>query len=356
MKKLVMISLVVFGGCERGLADKQAELAAVQRDEQELARRLDVLTAQTSTLKNQFEAESSRLRRVNVALREQQISAVAKWRGKPDVLDTLVARHTLPAALLASLKEAQSVAGGESLEARFARAIEKKSPGEISKLIDGWERHWIDAWDPAPEEAPAKVCPTNRTLSCTTIDDDALWCPDGEQHAAWAMLLENGALTVAQLPGGTKHTVEARLAPKVWLTRVGTVDDGMRIVSSLRGSQFALRWSGEVKRGDQRLETLKANLDEDPFTEALFWLGDELTFIDPNDKDTAAVWKNESACKALELTEGLPRVVKDLCLTAYVKSRTPTAARPRSDSRHAQVKRAAVVTKRRFDVVLHQLQ
>lgn len=328
MKKLMLISLVLSSACERGLADKQAELASIQRDEQELARRLDLLTAQTSTLKTQFDAESSRLRRVNVALREQQISAVVKWRGKPDALDAMVAKHKLPAALLASLKEAQNLAGGESLEARFARAIEKKSPAEISKIIDGWERHWIDAWDPAPEEEPAKVCPTNRTLSCTGIDDDALWCPDGEQHAAWAMLLENGALTVAQLPGGTRHTVEARLAPKVWLTRVGTVDDGMLIVSSIRGSQFAMRWSGEVKKGDKRLETLKANLDEDPFTEALFWLGDEITLVDPNDKDSVGVWKNEGACKALEIVEGVPRVVKDLCLTAYSKKPEVDAGAP----------------------------
>ncbi|MGV3623877.1 MAG: hypothetical protein ACO1OB_23875 [Archangium sp.] len=319
MKNALLISCIVLSACERGLADKQAELASIQRDEQELARRLDLLTLQTTKLKNQFEAESSRLRRVNVALREQQISAVEKWRGKRDVLDGMLSKRTLPPVLLASLKEAQRVAGGESIEARFARAVKDDSPEAIASLIDGWERHWIDAWDPAPEEEPAKVCPTTRSLSCTGIDDDALWCPDGEQRVAWAMLLENGALTVAQLQGGTRHTVEARLAPKVWLTRVGTVDDGMLVVSDVRGSQFAMRWSSEVKKGEKRLETVKANFDEDPFTEALFWIDDELTLIDPNDTDTSGVFKNETACRALEVVDGVPRPVKDLCLKSYWK-------------------------------------
>lgn len=319
MKKLLLISLVVFSACERGLADKQAELAAVQRDEQELARRLDLLTAQSTVLKKQFEAESSRLRRVNVALRENQIAAIGTWRGKPDVLDEMVGKHKMPASLLASLKEAQTVAGGESVEARFTRAIASEQPAEISKLIDGWERHWIDAWDPAPEAEPEKVCPTTRSLSCTTIDDDALWCPDGEQRVAWAMLLENGELTVAQLPGGTKHTVEARLAPRVWLTRAGSVEDGAYVVSDIRGSSFSMRWSGALQRDDKRLESVKANFDEDPFTEAIFWLGDELTLIDPNDKDSVGVFKNETACRVLEIVDGVPRVVKDLCLKNYSK-------------------------------------
>ncbi len=61
------------------------------------------------------------------------------------------------------------------------------------------------------------------------------------------------------------------------------------------------------------LESLKANFDEDPFTEGLFWSKDDLMFADPISQDDVTIYKDANACDALELIEGVPAPVRERC-------------------------------------------
>lgn len=61
------------------------------------------------------------------------------------------------------------------------------------------------------------------------------------------------------------------------------------------------------------LESLKANFDEDPFTEGLFWSKEDLLFADPTSRDDVTLLRDVQACDALELIEGVPAPVRERC-------------------------------------------
>ncbi|MBL8913140.1 MAG: hypothetical protein JNM17_20760 [Archangium sp.] len=327
MKRVGLLCLLCFAACNRGLADREAERAALARDEAALGAQLTNLARQLNETKGRATAEENRAGRSLSALRAYQVSMVESWKGNPEALAEQKKKITvkaIPPLLDQSLELAQSVAGGEAVERRFARAIEANDPKDIGKMVEWWENAWVAASESEPdEEAPPKVCPTKRTLTCRPIDDDSLWCPDPEQDAAWAMLLENGTLTVARMSNGQTHTVEARLAPRVWLTRVGSGDRGFIVLHTMRVTTFVQQWQTRIeteKSKGKPVESVKANYDADPFTEALFWDDDDLTWLDPSDRDSVEVLKDVQACEAIETIEGIPAPVRERCrkLTAPV--------------------------------------
>jgi hypothetical protein len=239
---------------------------------------------------------------------------VESWKGEAAALEAKKKAVKLPQSLSEALDLAQSVAGGEALEKRFVRAMAANDGKELASVLQYWESNWLEAdtAGEAEEEAP-KVCPTTRTLTCTAIDGDSLWCPDPDQGASWALLLDNGALTVGRLAGGQGHEIDGRLAPRVWLTRVGDPEKGALFLHTLRGGNFVTQWQTRFVRDDGRLERLQANFDEDPFSEGLFWTKDDLLFADPTSKDEVTLLRDLQACESLALLEGVPAPVRERC-------------------------------------------
>lgn len=330
-RALVLGVLVSCAACNRGLNDREAERVALARDEANLSAQLTALTRQLNDAKARATTEENRASRSVSALREFQVRMVESWKGDPATLAEWKKKaKTLPPQLEQALDLAQTVAGGEAVEKRFARAVAAGDPKDVGKMVQWWENNWVAAIETSEEEAPPKLCPTNRTLSCTPIDDDSLWCPDPEQEAAWAMLLENGTLTVARMGNGQLHTVDSRLAPRVWLTRVGSGDRGFIVLHTMRGNAFFQQWQTRVETehsNGKPIESLKANFDADPFSEALFWDDEEVTWLDPSDRDSVDVLKNVQACEAIAALEGIPGPVRERCrkLTAPVPASMPDA-------------------------------
>jgi hypothetical protein len=300
-------------GCNRGLPEREADLLAAHRDEAHLAAQLNLLTRNVTALRASTHAEENRARTASANLRQAQVNAAQLWKGEPELLKTQKAAVKMPPSLFAALDLAQSIAGGEANEKRFVRAVAGNDLAALSPVLDSWEANWLDQNDPAPEEPAPKVCPTTRSLSCTPIDDDSLWCPDPEQNASWALLLENGTLTVGRLGSGQAHVVDARLAPRVWLTRMGDAQTGALFLHTLRNGNFVTQWQARLMRDEVHLESLKANFDEDPFTEGLFWSKDELLFADPTSRDDVTLLRDAQACDALALLEGIPAPVRERC-------------------------------------------
>ena len=314
MKHILLGLVLLMFGCNRGLPEREAELAALRRDEAHLAAQLTLITRNVGSLKASSQAEENRSRTSSAALRTTQVNVVETWKGEADALAAKKKAVKLPKNLSDALDLAQSVSGGEALEKRFARAIAGKDLTSLGPVLQDWEYNWLDENEPPEEEvAAAKTCPTTRSLSCTPIDDDSLWCPDPDQGAAWALLVDNGALTVGRLGSGQGHVVDARLAPRVWLTRLGDSKTGALFLHTLRNGNFLTQWQARLMRDEVHLESLKANFDEDPYTEGLFWSKDDLMFADPTSQDDVTVYKDGSACDALELMEGLPAPVRERC-------------------------------------------
>lgn len=312
--RALALGVLVLAGCERNLPALEAERAALARDEAALGARLTSLSSRVNDLKLSINVENNRISRANSALHALQVSMVERWKGNPELLAEQKAKAKgLPKVLAESLDLAQSAAGGEALEKRFVAAVSKRALADVGPTLAWWENEWVAHEESTPEEEPEKVCPTTRTLSCTPIDDDSLWCPDGDQNAGWAMVLEHGALSVGRLVGGDSHTVEARLAPRVWLTKVGAGDRGLLMVHTFRAGEFFTRWQEKLEKPGARLESYKSNVDADPWTEALFWFGDELTWIDPSDTDAVTVWRDDAACEAAMALETIPPPVRELC-------------------------------------------
>ena len=107
--------------------------------------------------------------------------------------------------------------------------------------------------------------------------------------------------------------VDARLAPRVWLTRVGDAETGALFLHTLRGQRFVTQWQARLVRDDVRLASLEANFDEDAFTEGLFWSKDDLLFADPTSRDTVTLLRDVQTCEALSLLEGIPAPVRERC-------------------------------------------
>ncbi|MDP1828825.1 MAG: hypothetical protein Q8L48_36530 [Archangium sp.] len=307
--------MLLLSACNRALPEREAELAALRRDEAHLAAQLNLLTRNVTSLRASTQGEENRSRTNAAALRELQVEQVETWKGEADALAAKKAAVKLPPNLAAALDLAQSIAGGETLEKRFARGLTAKDPASLAKVLEYWETNWLALNHPEEEEPEPKVCPTTRSLSCTPIDDDSLWCPDPEQSAAWALLLDNGSLTVGRLGAGQGHVVDARLAPRVWLTRLGDAEGGTGalFLHTLRGGSFQTQWQARLTRDGVHLESLKANFDEDPFTEGLFWTKEDLLFADPTSRDDVTLLRDLQACDALALLEGVPAPVRERC-------------------------------------------
>lgn len=126
-------------------------------------------------------------------------------------------------------------------------------------------------------------------------------------------------LSVGELVAGERHLVDSRLAPRVWLTRFGSGEDEALFVHELRPASdgalsFRTQWQSKLVRKDGRLESSRANLDGDPFTEALYWTKDELVLLDPTQASNVVIERGLSACNALEqLDAPTPGAVKALC-------------------------------------------
>ena len=312
-RALVLGVLLALAGCNRALPEREAELASLRRDEAHLAAQLNLLTRNVTSLRADTQAEENRAHTAANTLRGWQVSAVDNWKGENDKLKEKKDAVKLAPTLSAALDLAQSVAGGETSEKKFLRFVAAKDLAALAPVLESWEYYWLQKADPDEEEPPAKVCPTTRSLSCTPIDDDSLWCPDPEQGASWALLLDNGALTVGRLGAGQGHVVDARLAPRVWLTRLGDAETGALFLHTLRGGNFVTQWQARLVRDDVHLESLKANFDEDPFTEGLFWTKDDLLFADPTSRDDVSLLRDAQACEALALLEGVPAPVRERC-------------------------------------------
>jgi len=315
MKRLLLLGALVLAGCNRSLPEREAELVALKRDEARLAAQLNFLTRNVASLRASTQSEENRSKAAAAALRSFQVSMVESWKGEPATLKERKDKVQLPPHLSEALDLAQSVAGGEALEKRFVRAIAANDTAALTPVLEYWESFWLTANTPQEEEPQQQVCPIKRTLACKPIDDDSLWCPDPEQGASWALLLDNGALTVGRLGAGQDHVVDARLAPRVWLTRVGDPESGALFLHTLRNGNFVTQWQARLIRDDVHLERLQANFDEDPFTEGLFWTKDDLLFADPTSRDDVTLLKDLRACEALALLEGVPAPVRERCRT-----------------------------------------
>jgi hypothetical protein len=331
VKNLLVISLVLLAGCNRALPEREAELAALQREEARLGAQLNLLTRNVNSLKGNAQAEENRAKANSAGLRQLQVKMVESWKGEAATLASRkdAVEKKLPKSLSDALDLAQSVAGGETLEKRFVRAMAAKDDAALGSVLEYWEANWLtQTQGPEVEEAAPKVCPTTRSLSCTPIDDDSLWCPDPEQGASWALLLDNGALTVGRLNVGQAHVVEARLAPRVWLTRLGDAETGALFLHTLRNGTFVTQWQARMMRDDVHLESLKANFDEDAFTEGLFWSKDDLLFADPTSRDDVTLMRDLQACEALALLEGVPAPVRERCRALQATPVTRDAGTP----------------------------
>ena len=326
MKKVLLVLLLA--GCNRALPEREAELAALKREEARLGAQLNLLTRNLNTLKGNTQGEENRAKANSAALRTLQVAMVETWKGEAATLEAKKKAVKLPKSLSDALDLAQSVAGGEALEKRFVRAMSAKDGKELAGVLQYWETNWLAANTNEEEEEPAKVCPTDRALTCKSIDDDSLWCPDPDQSASWALLLDNGALTVARLAGGQGHEIDGRLAPRVWLTRVGDTEKGALFLHTLRNGNFVTQWQARFVRDDGRLERLQANFDEDPFTEGLFWTKDDLLFADPTSKDDVTLLRDFQACEALALLEGVPAPVRERCRVLQTTPVTVDAGSP----------------------------
>jgi hypothetical protein len=316
VKRVLLVSMVVLVGCNRGLPEREAELVALRKEEAQLVAQLNLLTRNVATLESATDSEQNRAKAAAVQLKQTQVSAVALWKGEVATLEAKKKGAKLTPSLTAALDLAQTVAGGETVERRFVRAATAKDGAELAKLVDSWELNWLEENNPEPEsdEPAPKVCPANRSLSCTAIDDDSLWCPDGQERSSWALLVQNGELTVARLMEGHEHVVDSRLAPRVWLTREGNASDGAIYLHVIRGNRFVTQWQRRLTDDPvDRLEQLKANLDEDPFVEALFWDKNDLLFVDVTTREDTVLWRDARACDALELIEGVPAPVRERC-------------------------------------------
>lgn len=320
MKRALLLLLAVLSaGCGK-LEKTKAELTAARLDEQRLNAQVSALERRVATLKTAADGADARASKANADLRNAQVTAVGHWKGDPTMLAEQKKHVALPASLATALDTAQSVAGTQADEQRFARAVSEKNGTEAAKVLDFWEEYFLEGVRPKePEPAKKKVCPANRSLPCKRIDEDSLWCPDVANHTAWALLLDNGALSVGELSNGERHVIDSRLAPRVWLTRFGTGDDEALFVHELRPStdgslSFRTQWQSKLVRSDGRLESSRANLDGDPFTEALFWTKDELVLLDPTQPANVTVERGLSACNVLEqLDAPAPGPVKALC-------------------------------------------
>ncbi|MFZ5442211.1 MAG: hypothetical protein ACOZQL_19540 [Myxococcota bacterium] len=321
MKRTSMVfTFALLLGCEVGLKDREAELIAAHHDEAVLAAQLNQLSTAVAEAKSGAEAEQNRANRALSALREAQVSTVELWKGEPAALaEKKKAAKQLTPTLSAALDLAQSVAGGEIVEKRFARALAAGDVHELGPMLEWWESPWVEAQLPKDEEEEVKVCPTTRSLSCKPIDEDSLWCPDPEQGAAWAMVLRNADLSVFKLVNGQSHTVDSRLAPGVWLTRMGAAPREVLFIHELHGTSFVtqgvvhlegLAADGGVARP---LESFKSNLDADPFVEALFWDESSVLWADPTSRESVRLEKDRVACASLDVLEGVPRPVRQVC-------------------------------------------
>lgn len=308
-----VLLVMLLAGCNRALPEREAELAALKREEAHLGAQLNLLTRNLNTLKGNAQGEENRSKANSAALRALQVAMVETWKGEAATLEAKKKAVQLPKSLADALDLAQSVAGGEALEKRFVRALAANDGKELAGVLQYWEANWLEGNSAPEEEEDPKVCPTNRTLSCTAIDDDSLWCPDPDQGASWALLLDNGALTVGRLAGGQGHEIDGRLAPRVWLTRVGDTEKGALFLHTLRNGSFVTQWQARFVRDDGRLERLQANFDEDPFSEGLFWTKDDLLFADPTSRDEVSLMRDLQACEALALLEGVPAPVRERC-------------------------------------------
>jgi hypothetical protein len=97
--------------------------------------------------------------------------------------------------------------------------------------------------------------------------------------------------------------VETERARDTWSTHALHRGSGSRVWVMRRPERYF----------STRYESLKANFDEDPFTEGLLWSKDDLLFADPTSKEDVTLYKDGNACDALELSEGLPAPVRERC-------------------------------------------
>lgn len=295
-------------GCGRKVQDAEAELAALQLDERRLASQVEAIKAYGATLPAAVEAERTRAALAATALRTAQTGAVNRWKGDAKKLAELESKAALPPSLKKALETAQASAAGDATERAFEAALKEGRLDAVAAALRYWEDPWLASEEPAPEPAPAAApaCKRERhPLSCTRIDDDALWCPDAKASASWALLLENGELSVGRLGAGERHAVVRRLAPRVWVTRLGEGDQEVLFAHQLKGKGHALsfttQYQARVMKEGRRTEVTLLNLDQDPYTEALLLSADELTYLDPYAPGEVKVLHGPLACEALEL-------------------------------------------------------
>jgi len=295
-------------GCGRKVQDAEAELAALKLDEQRLAVQVDAIKAYGATLPAAVEAERTRAARAATALRALQTSAVNRWKGDPKKLAELASKVTLPPSLKEALDTAQASAAGDATERAFEAALKEGRLDAVAASLRYWEDPWLAAQEPEAEPqppAPAVCKREHRPLTCARIDDDALWCPDAKAAASWAMLLENGELSVGRLGAGERHAVVRRLAPRVWVTRLGEGEQEVLFAHELKGTgrllAFTTQYQVRVVKEGKRTEVTMLNLDQDPYTEALLLSPDELTYLDPYGPADVKVLRGAQACEALEL-------------------------------------------------------
>ncbi|MBZ4420358.1 hypothetical protein [Myxococcus sp. RHSTA-1-4] len=352
MKRVFVLGLVglVLAGCGEDSrmveARKRQEAARAALREEEA--RAQALTAEVERLKARLsEAESARATERR-ALEQAQTWLAASWRGEAGTLKSRMEEAEVPAALRASLEEAQKARGGEALEQRFRKGVEGKDLSLVSSVLSEWAS--LDGVTPTPEAAAAESPEAEEEAqACERVEGDFRCTPlalggaeDRVTHLcrlsgtgrAWVVRSDHGRLAYAQLvPGGGHRYVPVRtMGPDVWLLRdePGAGRPGALEVFQVSGTQAVRRLSLDLMRKGKPVTLVDADLDDDGLKETLLVGADAVEAVHVERSAGAlSLWREAYLCPVVEQrTEKELEAVRAAC-SAWMKTATssdPAAA------------------------------
>ncbi|MCP3139129.1 hypothetical protein [Pyxidicoccus xibeiensis] len=315
----VGLALVGCGG-EAARAEARKKLEATQATQREEEARAQALSAEVERLKTKLDEAGTTRATERRTLEELQKRLAAGWRGDASILKTQVEAADMPAALAATLEEAQKAMGGEALEQRYRQGVAKGDLALVSTVVSQWSS--ADGVTPVPEEAAEPEAPQAEAAeACEQVKGD-FRCSvlplggagDGVTQVcrlegtgrAWVVRSDRGRLASAQLVPGdraARYRPVRMLGPDVWMLRddAGEGKPGVLDVFQVSGTQALRRLSVDLLRNGKTASLVDLDLDADGVTETLVVAGNEVEAVHLDSGSGAlSLWRDAVLCPLVE--------------------------------------------------------
>ncbi|NMO15617.1 hypothetical protein HPC49_02950 [Pyxidicoccus fallax] len=349
MKRVVVLGLVglMLAGCgeDAGKAAAQKRLEAAQAELRAEETKAQALTAEVERLKGRLsEAETARATERR-ALERVQTWLTASWRGEAGTLKSRMQEAEVPAALRASLEEAQKARGGEALEQRFRQAVERKDLPVLSSVVSEWAS--MDGVTPMPPvEEEAEEAAEEEAQACERVQGDFRCTPlplGGAQDTvtqlcrlsgtgkSWVVRSDHGRLAYAELVPGDRHRyVPVRtVGSDVWLLKdePGAGKPGVLEVFQVSGTQAVRRLSLDLMRKGKPTTMVEADLDDDGLKETLVVGADTVEAVHVERSAGAlSQWREAYLCPIVEQRSEKELEPAKAACSAWMKTATSSEA------------------------------